>query len=223
MPLNRGLDSFITGGFAGILLFEALFAGLEEDIPNEYQENKLRSRFDFHDVEILDTEEPVSLDDDSFRFYIGQSNKKTSANKVLIKEWDAYAQLTNREGIVPDLFEGDRLIFKRVQIEYGKDKEGKEMNPSNIWVPVGKPGDDVEKLKKTTVTRQSGGDAEVLNALIVEASTMGVTQEGVKKLIASENAETRKLVSKGGGLVKVLKALVEAKRIQLDDGVYTTV
>ena len=106
----------------------------------------------------------------------------------------------------------------RVQIECGK-----ELNPANIGVPVGKPGDDVEKLKKTTVTRKSGGDAEVLNSLIVEAAAMGVTQEGIKKLISAADAETRKLVAKDGGLVKVLKALVETKRLSLDEGVYTTV
>ena len=219
MPLNRGTDSFITGGIQGILLFEALFAGIEEDIPNDFNEGKLRSRFDFHDVEILDTEEAVSLDDGSFRFYVGQSNRKSSANARLITDWDAYAQKINKDGVVPDVFEGERRIFGRVQIEYGKD-----VNPSNIWVPVGEPGDDIEKLKKGAKTAaKKGSDIETLYALIVGAADAGVTAEDVKKTISSSDADTRKLVSKGGGLPKVLEALVETKRLSLEDGVYTSV
>jgi len=217
MPLNRG--NFITGGKQGILLFEATYAGIEEDIPNDFSEGKLRARLDFHDVEILDAEEAFNLDDDTLNFYVGQSQKDNSANARLIKEWDTYAQKAGIDGVSPDVFEGMRLIWGRVRIEYGKDT-----NPSTIWVPVGKPGDDIEKLKKKgTKAKKSGGgdDLEVLFSAIVSAAEASVTTEDIKKLISAGGADMRKLVSKGGGQAKVLETLVAAKRLELEDGVYS--
>ncbi|KKL41286.1 hypothetical protein LCGC14_2367630 [marine sediment metagenome] len=227
MALNRNRDAFIDGGIKGILLFEGTLTGVEEDIPNEYQEKKLQARIDFDDVEILESEDAVALEDDNFHFFFTQSNKKGSVNEKVVEKFDDYAQKHNIEGIAIDNLEGLRIIYAREVVDYGKD-----MNSAKFWYPCAPAkGADIEAIKKECFGKGKGkgkgskkaDGSSALQELILEAGGMGETLEGFKKSIKSAPADTRKAVQAGGGLDAVLTALVETELLSLEDGVYTTV
>ena len=222
MPLVRNRDAFIEGGIKGITLFEATLSGLEEDIPNSFQEGKLQARIDFSDVEVLESEDAVTLEDDNFHFYFTQTNKSNSVAEKVIGAYDDYAQANNIEGLAIDNLAGLRLIWARQVVEFGKD-----MNSAKFWYPVGKAGDDLDKIKQGLGGKKSGGKKvdgnKALNEFILESAGMGDTEEGIKKAIKSAPADVRKAVSAGGGLDKVLLSLVETDLLSEEDGVYTTV
>lgn len=223
MPLVRNPEAFIEGGIKGITLFEATLAGLEEDIPNSFQEGKLQARIDFSDVEVLESEDAVTLDDDSFHFYFTQTNKSNSVAEKVINAYNDYATAENIEGLAIDNLEGMRLIYAREVVDFGKD-----LSSAKFWYPVGKAGDDVEAIKKAVFGKgKKGGkkadSSQALNEFILEAASMGDTEEGIKKAIKSAESDVRKAVSAGGGLEKVLTSLVETSLLSEEDGVYTTV
>lgn len=222
MPLVRNRDAFIEGGIKGITLFEATLSGLEEDIPNSFQEGKLQARIDFSDVEVLESEDAVTLEDDNFHFYFTQTNKSNSVAEKVITAYDDFAQANNIEGLAIDNLEGLRLIWARQVVEFGKD-----MNSAKFWYPVGKAGDDLDAIKKSLGGKKSGGKkvdgSKALNEFILEAARISDTEEGIKKAIKSASADVRKAVSGGGGLDKVLLSLVETNLLTEEDGVYTTV
>jgi len=229
MPLVRNTDAFIEGGIKGILLFEATLTGLEEDIPNTFQEGKLQARIDYADVEVLEAEDAVTLEDDNFHFYFTQTNKSKSVAEKVITRYNAFAMEHNIEGLAIDNLEGMRLIWAREVIEY-KVRPGQEpLSPAKFWYPVGKAGDDLDVIKKAlkSGSGSKGGtkvdSSKALNDFILDASSMGVTEAGLKATIKSAPSGVRKAMLAGGGLDKVLTSLVATELLAEEDGVYTTV
>lgn len=228
MPLVRNTDAFIEGGIKGILLFEATLTGLEEDIPNTFQEGKLQARIDFGDVEVLEAEDAVMLEDDNFHFYFTQTNRSKSVAEKVITKYNAFAMEHNIEGLAIDNLEGMRLIYAREVVEYSVRPGQEPLSPSKFWYPVGKAGDDLAAIKSSLKgTGSTGGkkvdSSKALNGFIMDASTIGVTESGLKAAIKSAPSDIRKAMIAGGGLDKVLSSLVATALLTEEDGVYTTV
>jgi len=203
-------EDFTEGGFKGIKKIEAVLQDLEDGVEGKYGD---QIRFDFVNVSIVESEEPVKLNDNELTEYIKESQRTGSVNQKMVLDWTAVAKELG-VGPIPSCFKGVPMIWEHRTYDFG---EG--MSPGMAYVPVSfldgafTGGADPE------------GDMEIPDALrdkIIEVlGTEGATLEMVQASVVKKKT-TREPAKALGGIETVLAELVASETLAVDDdGLFT--
>lgn len=216
MPFITDPDGYKAGGKRGVNIFEGVYAGFEDDLPNEFQPEKLRTRFIFTDVEIIDSESPVELKNGGFDFYINQSESDRSAGAYLANDWRDAGETLGVEGDVFHALQGRRLRMEKVEYEFGGDFKAIVYVPSVTDAPSSAPVDD----STTTDAEDSAPDTDdPLYDFVVAAAGEGTTATSLSSALAKAPAAIRKAAIAAGGGKAYIQSLVDNGLLDEEDGV----
>jgi hypothetical protein len=224
-------DELVEGGLKGIESFKGRLVEVEEDVEGDFG---MQLALHFEDVEVLESAEPIELEDGLFTTWIKQSKKRNSSNGKMLMSWETFAKAHNLMPL-PKGFLGKMLEWKKEVYDYGE-----KVNPGSAYVPVKLLEKTVGRVKvigniaapaakSKSIPKQPPADEmdegetpEIDEGLVAEikaAIGTGATREVIKGALIRKMA-TRNKVSAAGGLKVVLDVLVAQGTLTEDEGVY---
>ena len=155
MPWNR--EDFKEGGTKGITEFIGVLDEVEDEVPGKF--DKLQDVYHFSAVEITQSEEDVTLENDELITYTTHSRRKNSTSGKLAELWMDFCD-AQRLDSPPDSLYGMPIRYKRETFDFGPD-----MNPGSGFVPVEicdtpKPSKKVRGAAQVTHSGRNGGNGK---------------------------------------------------------------
>ncbi len=227
------VDDLVEGGLASIEEFVGRLTDVDEDVEGNYG---LQKELHFHDVEIIEAADDVSLDEGRYTCWVKQNNKKNSTDGRMIADWAEFCKAQSM-GPMPSCLYGVLIRWQKATYEFGD-----EMSPGRAMIPVElmeEGGSKKSKSKskaapaKTSTKKAPPPPAEepededeepaiseaVTTAIHGAIGEDGATREMIRRVFLKK-AALRKDLAKFGTLEEVLEAM---NTIEEDEGTYTMV
>ena len=219
MPWNR--EDFKEGGTKGITEFIGVLDEVEDEVPGKF--DKLQDVYHFSAVEITQSEEDVTLENDELVTYTTHSRRKNSTSGKLAELWMDFCD-AQRLDSPPDSLYGMPIRYKRETFDFGPD-----MNPGSGFVPVeipdAKPSKKVRGAAQVTHSGRNGKnappalDAKLVALAVATAGEDGATRDLLRRELTKRASDRASIVALGG-IDTYLTLLVESGDLTEDDGVY---
>ena len=202
------VDEFVEGGLKGLTKFIGTLEGFEDDVDGKYG---IQVRLDFVNVEIIESVEPIKLDNKEHTEYIKQGTRKNSVNQKMVADWTAVAKEMG-VGPIPSCFFGKPLMWTRATYDFGED-----MTPGTAFVPSALSGDSAPTPGlDETVDVPEALETKVLEVLGDE----GANADMVRGSLARKKS-TREMLAELGGIDVLMASLVAAEVVAENDGLFT--
>lgn len=234
MPGVWDTDELVEGGLASVSELIGRLSDVEDDVEGKFG---LQKELHYHDVEIVEAADDVTLNEGRYTTWVKQSNKKNSTDGRMLADWTEFAKAHDM-GPLPSCFYDVLIRWRRATYEFGDD-----MNPGRALIPVelieegGKKKSTGSKVRiepkpaaaapaaaapATSEEPEEGNDvAEVLVTAIHETvGDDGATREMIRRAL-SKKAALRTALTAAGGLDTVLSAMEDT--LDEKDGTYTRV
>lgn len=208
MPASWKTDELTEGGFKGIKEMVATLVDVEEDVESQYGS---QIALHFEDVEIIESVDPIVLEDGTLTSWVRQSSKKNSTNGKMLADWEEFAA-AHKLGALPDAVKGRQMRWIRKEYEFGKDSDGTALLGS-AFIPVELVGEGDAKIETAEVPD------ELADAVLAVVSDDGATKDILRREL-NKKAATRKALTQLGGLEKLLAALVTSGTLDVNEGYY---
>lgn len=219
---------FSEGGLKGVKEFSGRLVDVLEDVEGKYS---LQKKFNFSDVEIIESQEPVVLKDGLYTAWLKQSSNKKSVDYHIVGAMIDFCEANNIEGELPGCLYDLNIVWKMEQFEFdGDGVDGEPMKPGSGPVPLSLVGKGskrrtAKKPDETTTEEEAATPIpEEIAAIIKETiGEDGATRDMIRKATTSK-AKNKKLVDAyPGGLDGILEALEEDHRFESESGFYSPV
>ena len=204
------VDEFVEGGLKGLTQFIGTLEGFEDDVEGKYG---TQVRLDFVNVEIIESVEPIKLDNKEHSEYIKQGSRKNSVNQKMVADWTAAAKEMG-VGPIPSCFFGKPLMWTRATYDFGED-----MTPGTAFVPSALGVDAsfaYSPAGDETVDVPEALEAKVLEVLGDE----GANADMVRGSLARKKS-TREALAELGGIDVLMASLVVSEVVSESDGLFT--
>ena len=201
MPAVFKTGDLTEGGLRGIKKFAGVFDSFEDDIEGEYG---TQVSFHWTDATVLESTDPIVLEDGHFTTWAKQSNKKNSTYGKVLKDWESFAAANKFElGERFAGFKGKNIVYQQKTYEFGKDA-----TPGKGYVPVAfYDGPVAAKPAAAAPANLQDKVKEIVGAA-------GAEREAIRRELLK--AGLRNAVSEQGGVEKVLETMVASKTIAVD-------
>ena len=237
MPGTWDSSEATEGGLRGITKINAKLSDVDEDIEGKFG---LQEALHFYDVEVLESTDPVVLEDGKLTDWVKQSSRKGSVNIAMVKAWEEFAAANKLEWKGPDTFTDILITWEKIVVIEGNEE--KSMSPGRAWVPQeiveeeappkrparkAKPKNEPETPAEPEVEPgegESSSEATVVDEVLQTALLEAVGEEGatrdILRRVSVTKASLRTKTTDAGGIDAVLAALVEADVLVEDEGLY---
>ncbi len=216
-------DDFVEGGLKGIKVFSGVLNDIEEGVTGQYG---AQVRFDFTQVEIIESAEPLVLPNGTLSLWFKDSARVGSVKHKVTQDMIAFAK-EKGVGPVPSCFKDTLMTWEVREYAYeGTGADGQPMAPGRGPVPIA-----LDSEVMSTATRDTSNDEastpdvatiEIPDAILTLIND-GVDEDGstgaMLRKIIGKPAAGKKLI-KEHGLDDVLAALVATDVLYVDDGVF---
>jgi len=134
MGANWKSEDFSEGGLKGIKRFTGRLENVEEDVEGKYA---IQKRFDWQDVEILESSEPVVLKEGQFSDWMKQSGSVNSVDAKVVAHLEKFCADNKIKGSLPAcLYELD-IEWEQFIVEFdGEGTDGTAMQPGYAYAPI---------------------------------------------------------------------------------------
>lgn len=224
MPFKR--EAYTEGGVKGVTEFIGRLEDIDEEVDGQFGP---QDEWHYHNVEVVESEEDVTLDEGRYTAWTKHSTRKNSVSGRNAFMWMDFAE---QHGLEPDdsedsplqqiasAFKDKRIRFRRTTHDFGKD-----MSPGSSFVPVELMAGKKAAPKKAVTSEkpEPKGDIpdEITEAIIAAVGEDGATRDVIRREVVKK-AALRTALGKAGGLDTVLAKLVEGSVLYEDEGLYST-
>ena len=220
-------DDFSEGGLKGVKEFSGRLTNVLEDVEGRYS---LQKQFNFSDVEIIESQEPVQLKDGNYTAWLKQSSNKKSVDFHIVGAMIDFCVQNNIKGELPNCLYDLNIVWKMEQFEFdGDGADGEPMKPGSGPVPLSLVGEDSKRKKAKPPADEEGGAGEeampvddTISAIVMETiGEDGATRDMIRKATTSK-AKTKKLVEAyPGGLDGILETMEANHLFESESGFYS--
>ena len=227
MPAVWVKEGFVKGGLGGITEFVGRLREVEEDCKTTYDgKSRTQMALHFYEVEIIESADPVVLENGLYTTWVGQSGKTNSTNQRMFNDWFKFHTDSNLDGELPTSLYGLRIRYRKASYDFGE-----KLTPGSAFIPVELVGDDEAPRPRATKVASKPAEVdepveneipdEALVSAVVDAiGEDGATRDMLRKALF-KTAAIRARVGAVGGLDELLAFVVESGRVEESEGFYS--